>query len=310
VNEVVAQTCVAPPPGLVSWWPGDGNALDIQDGNDGTLQNEATFGPGKVGQAFSFDGVDDYVSIPDDPQLETAGAHTVEAWIRITNQASAGAVLTKYRSNTSEDGWSLVVLDDGTIEVIVKSDIGQAFFILSTQTVNDGNFHHLAMTWNTNGGTVKLYIDGVLTDESLTISGTFSSNSRNVLIGGRFGPTDDVIVNFEGDIDEVSFYSQALSATDITAIFNAGSAGKCRPMCTPPPSGLVSWWPGDGNALDIQDGNDGTLQNEARSEERNGSFGGLIFYGSEQGSVRSEDFHGNWLLGADNLCPVHGIGSV
>jgi len=37
------QRCVSPPPDLVSWWPGDGNALDIQSGNNGTLQNGATF---------------------------------------------------------------------------------------------------------------------------------------------------------------------------------------------------------------------------------------------------------------------------
>src|SRR5439155_8470225 len=31
-------TCVTPPSGMVSWWPGDGNANDIQGGNNGTLQ--------------------------------------------------------------------------------------------------------------------------------------------------------------------------------------------------------------------------------------------------------------------------------
>ncbi len=32
-----AQVCVPPPSGLVSWWPGDGDAADIQGANDGTL---------------------------------------------------------------------------------------------------------------------------------------------------------------------------------------------------------------------------------------------------------------------------------
>ena len=59
-----AQVCVPPPPGMVSWWPGDGNANDIQDGNHGTLRNGATFAPGKVGQAFSLDGVAASVDVP------------------------------------------------------------------------------------------------------------------------------------------------------------------------------------------------------------------------------------------------------
>jgi hypothetical protein len=44
-----AQTCVQPPTGLVSWWPGEENAEDIQSGNNGTLEGATTFDTGKVG---------------------------------------------------------------------------------------------------------------------------------------------------------------------------------------------------------------------------------------------------------------------
>jgi hypothetical protein len=36
-SHAIAQNCLQPPAGLVGWWPGDGNANDIQDGNNGTL---------------------------------------------------------------------------------------------------------------------------------------------------------------------------------------------------------------------------------------------------------------------------------
>src|SRR5437667_3121650 len=49
----VPSACTPPPPQMVSWWPGDGNANDIQDGNNGKLENGATFVPGIVAQAFS-----------------------------------------------------------------------------------------------------------------------------------------------------------------------------------------------------------------------------------------------------------------
>ena len=45
--------CATPPSGLVSWWPGDGNADDIKDGNSGILMNGAMFAPGFVDQAFT-----------------------------------------------------------------------------------------------------------------------------------------------------------------------------------------------------------------------------------------------------------------
>jgi hypothetical protein len=35
-------------------------------------------------------------------------------------------------------------------------------------------------------------------------------------------------------------------------------------VCTPPPSGIVAWWPGDGNANDIIGGNNGTMEGTAR----------------------------------------------
>jgi hypothetical protein len=51
--------CVPPPPGLVAWWPGEGNANDILGGSNLTMQNGAAASMrGLVGNAFSFDGVD------------------------------------------------------------------------------------------------------------------------------------------------------------------------------------------------------------------------------------------------------------
>ena len=82
VGQAVAQTCFAPPAGLVAWWPGDGNANDIVGGNDGVLNGDTSFTSGKVGQAFSFDGLGDFVQLPGTfgggPEL------TIDAWIKTT----------------------------------------------------------------------------------------------------------------------------------------------------------------------------------------------------------------------------------
>lgn len=53
-NNTSPTQCVPPPAGLVSWWPGDGNADDIVGTNHSTLAGGATFVPGIVGDAFSF----------------------------------------------------------------------------------------------------------------------------------------------------------------------------------------------------------------------------------------------------------------
>jgi len=63
VAETLAPTCVAPPSGLVSWWPGEGDAADAVGGNGGQLQGGAGFGAGKVGQAFSFTGTGQHLRV-------------------------------------------------------------------------------------------------------------------------------------------------------------------------------------------------------------------------------------------------------
>ncbi|PYK40035.1 MAG: hypothetical protein DME49_01985, partial [Verrucomicrobia bacterium] len=71
--------CATAPSGMISWWPAEGDANDIQDGNDGTI-NGATFAGGKVGQAFSFDGTDDTVLVSDSNSLHYTD-FTYDAWI-------------------------------------------------------------------------------------------------------------------------------------------------------------------------------------------------------------------------------------
>ena len=48
--------CVAPPPGLVGWWPGESNANDIVGDHNGTLLGPVSFSAGEVGQSFVLNG--------------------------------------------------------------------------------------------------------------------------------------------------------------------------------------------------------------------------------------------------------------
>src|SRR5260370_941746 len=83
------QACAPLPSGLVSWWPAEGNANDMQDGNNGTLVNGATFASGEVGQAFSFNGTD-YVEIPDASNLDFGpnSPISIAMWVFRTSSAS------------------------------------------------------------------------------------------------------------------------------------------------------------------------------------------------------------------------------
>src|SRR4030095_16178361 len=90
-------SCIPARPGMISWWPGEGNARDIRGDNHGTLQNGVGFVNGEVEQAFSFDGIDDFVEVPSAPSLDFQPTDpiTVETWVFRTGSSPVLHILGK-----------------------------------------------------------------------------------------------------------------------------------------------------------------------------------------------------------------------
>ena len=226
-----AQACVPPPSGMVSWWPGDGNANDIQDGNNGTLVNGATFAAGKVGQAFSFDGIDDQVSVGV-PNFETPNTgFSIDAWIApdtIAPLSQFQTIVHRETNYSSSRTWWLGVDGAGIRFVLFLTATApneNRVDVIAPSVVRTGVFQHVVAVYD--GSTASLYYDGVLVKSQVVGSANFNTGDpinlgrEDLGVGVTFNP-------FDGLIDEVEIYNRALSATEIAAIFNAGSAGKCK----------------------------------------------------------------------------------
>ena len=137
---------MSPPSGTVSWWSGDGHADDIAGSNHGTLLFGTAFAPGKVGQAFSLDGADDYVSVPDAPSLNVGtGDFSLDAWIKTTDFFLQQIVDKRVDDRpTSIHGYGLAVRHRfGTQRLLVQLADGVVAtnFEVTGVTLLDGVFH-------------------------------------------------------------------------------------------------------------------------------------------------------------------------
>jgi concanavalin A-like lectin/glucanase superfamily protein/K319-like protein len=214
VGRTAAQTCTPAPSGLLGWWPADGNADDIQGGHNGTLMDDTTFTTGEVAQAFSFDGVDDSVSVPG-----TWGGGpeaTIDAWFQTSATTEDFQAIVS--STALGEFVHLQLFNDGNI--VAYTDGGAVFMPIVLQTPT-GVYRHIA--FSIKSGDSRLYVDGQLVGVNpltfTSINPTSNLQIGSGFSGGRF---------FEGAIDEVEIFDRALSASEIQAIFDAGSAGKCR----------------------------------------------------------------------------------
>jgi hypothetical protein len=178
ITMMHAQTCVAPPQGLVAWWAAEGNANDSAGTNNGSIKGNVTFVAGKVGQAFHFDGTD-FVQVPNSTSLNPATI-SLEGWIRATEQSqlmeNGRAVVFAKAGPCGYGGYGTILTGSGTpvyaspFVCIPQPGDGNNFassdLALGTYPLLDGQWHHIALAYTGNEGTpyvlTRAYVDGTL----------------------------------------------------------------------------------------------------------------------------------------------------
>jgi hypothetical protein len=232
--------CVTPPANMTAWWPLDetsgATANDLAGvPNNGTLVNGPTHIAGMVGGALHFDGVDDHVTVADHAELNFGtGDLSIDAWIRTTGTTDILPIVDKRATVGNLPRGYTLFLFNGRLAFQLADAVGTGITnYISNASVNDGNWHHVAVTVQRTGGSPSLilYVDGMPAP-----GGTFTNprtgnltNTAQLWIGRRIPvPGAQAARYFIGDIDEVELFNRALSQQEIQAIFQAGSAGKCK----------------------------------------------------------------------------------
>ncbi|HWM10432.1 MAG TPA: LamG-like jellyroll fold domain-containing protein, partial [Solirubrobacteraceae bacterium] len=191
--------------------PSGATATDTLSDHDGTIAGAARVAGGRYGAALSFDGVDDWVSVPHAAALNLSAGMTLEAWVRPTALGSWRSVVMKEQASALP-----YALHASTGEGVPAASVFTSSALTATGPPPLGlaTWTHLAMTWD--GSVLRLYVDGaeVATQPA---PGALLTSTGQLRIGGNSLRGEF----FSGLIDEVRVYDRALSATRIGADMNA-----------------------------------------------------------------------------------------
>jgi hypothetical protein len=201
--------------GLIGYWRFDeGSGTTVFDssgnGNNGTLENNPTWVDGKHGTALKFDGIDDYVAIPD--LYSTSPTElTVSAWI------NSSLVTTWWRGDSiihhcrhGEFGLQLVYSGVICFGVKVASGVG-LWDVRWNPSPNE--WHQIVGTWK-KGDSLKLYVDGTLVNQTAANDEfLYDAYWEDAAIGSLYRSE----AFFNGTIDEVMVYNRTLSAGEVAA---------------------------------------------------------------------------------------------
>ena len=202
--------------------------------------------------SVDFDGVDDYMSVAANASLNTAGDWSFSCWFYADAVTGFYALAAK---RTGGSDWQFSI-DQSKIQLYLPWGV----FVNGSTTLSTGQWYHLAVTvevGETDG--IKIYLNG--SQESNTGNATSSSNAGNY--GFTFA---DNTRNrwWNGKMDEIAMFHSALSASDISDIFNSGAPASLESYSP------VGWWRmGDGTEAESgttiydmsENSNNGTLTN-------------------------------------------------
>jgi len=292
--------------GLVGQWSFDGKqtvwtsstaatTLDTSgQGNTGTLTNMSqSTSPvvGKIGQALTFDGTDDFVNMGNVNSFERTDQFSYGGWVYWTSDV-AGGILAKMDASGGTPtyrGYDVILVNSADavspnsakVHMINTWSTNAMAVLTPTNSMSRNVWKHVFVTYDgsSNVSGIKIYINGVsqtLTTQFNALSATIV-NTVNLRIGGRYSGVSTVNAPFPGRIDDVRVYNRVLSTAEIADLYTMGTATVNASTNALNTNGLVGQWSLDGKqtvwtsssaatTLDTSGNNNtGTLTNMSQS---------------------------------------------
>ena len=194
-----------PNSGLVGYWPFCGNANDESgNGNNGVGAGSPTLTQDRFGiasKAYSFDGIDDYISVTRNYQ----SAFSLSIWFNPSTSPQYNPLVDAFDAN-----WEVQLKNTRPDFVSFITSTNYQEFI-STQTTTNNNWYHLVCTYSSN--TVTFYLNGNQTDQ-YTVN-PLPNNNGNYYFGASLSGTDQF---YNGKLDDIGIWNRALNPQEVLAL--------------------------------------------------------------------------------------------
>ncbi len=199
--------------------------------------------------SVDLDGTNDYISVPSSTDFDFGtGAFTFSMWFYITDENQYGGLI--YRSS----GYRIKFQGN---DQDIKMEIGsfRPYVVRHSSSLLNA-WHHLAIVGDRSENKIKGYLDaGTPYETSMSASASLSASGQPLFIGRH------LTYYIDGLVDEFSIFNSALSASDVTAIYNSGVPADISSL------NPVGWW-----RMGDNDGGTGTTVTDQGSGGNNGTL--------------------------------------
>ena len=214
IGVSVRDTTIQQTGDLVAFYPFNGNAIDESGfNNNGTVSGATLVSDrwGNPSSAYSFDGINDYISVVSSPSLNFQDAVTINFWIKVEE------FFVQESYPLSHGNWEnrcKVSITNKHIRWTVKSNLGIKDLDSETELVED-NLYNVTVLYD--GSDYEIYINGEL-DAFTSFSGLILTTPIDFMIGQVLPGNNQY--NFKGVLDDIRIYNYALSYGNIQALYD------------------------------------------------------------------------------------------
>jgi hypothetical protein len=210
--------------GLVSYWnlnEPSGPRIDSAGSNNLTDNNTVGSTTGKLGNAASFVAANSEYLSSTSAALDLTGSYSISVWLRFTSTATQ-MILGRYNDGNNR-GFVLRSASGNLTYFHVPQGTTEGGIIFNQvntpSTYNDGNWYHVVLQFEIGVGS-SLYVDNTLVGTDNTTTAAISSYTQAFRIGTQASGAPRY---YSGDIDEVGIWSQVLTVSEISDLYNLGS---------------------------------------------------------------------------------------